>query len=174
MERNHVAKRACRSVAAPPPPRVSGSDPPAGARAVPDASATPARRCAPSNRSMMVRMCGSRGVDRPWREGCTTRASWLSRRAAFPRRPSTSARRTGTPVPSSPRYRVGAGAAAVCSVTVRSSAATSRPSASAQRSGNHELRAGFSLNHDALSEFFVGKRRRGLRLRHAPAHIYQR
>ena len=35
-------------------------------------------------------------------------------------------------------------------------------------SGNHELRAGFSLSHDALSEFFVGKRRRGLRLRHAP------
>ena len=41
-------------------------------------------------------------------------------------------------------------------MTVRSSAATSRPSASAQRSGNHELRAGFSLSHDALSEFFVG------------------
>ena len=52
----------------------------------------------------------------------------------LPRRPSTSAGRTGMPVPSSPRYTVGAGAGAVCSVTARSSSETSRPSASAVRS----------------------------------------
>ena len=41
---------------------------------------------------------------------------------------------TGTPVPSSPRYIVGAGDGAVCSWTALSSRAISRPSASAQRS----------------------------------------
>ena len=51
----------------------------------------------------------------------------------LPRRPSTSAGRTGTPVPSSPRYMVGAGLGTV-SATSRSSAATSRPRASAARS----------------------------------------
>ena len=51
----------------------------------------------------------------------------------LPRRPSTSAGRTGTPLPSNPRYIVGAGLGTV-SATARSSAATSRPRASAQRS----------------------------------------
>ena len=58
----------------------------------------------------------------------------LGRTGLLPAAPSTSAGRTGTPVPSIPRYSVDAGAVAVCSVTERSSAATARPSASAQRS----------------------------------------
>ena len=49
------------------------------------------------------------------------------------RRPSTSDLRTGTPVPSSPTYIVGA-AAGAGSTRSRSSAATSRPSVSAVRS----------------------------------------